>query len=587
MTDYLLGLSVGPVQGFIAAARRTRDLWFGSHLLSEISKSVALAWHCEGARLIFPAPESESDLHPKSNLDVGNKVMAVITTNNPRHIIEKGKDAARTHWTQVAHEALQKLEECVHPSVWDLQINDILELYGAWVPLSDGSNGYKKARSRLEQLLGARKSTRDFQPASTDFRSPPGFGLPKSSLDAARETVLKKKLPTAFRRKLGLAPGEQVDCPGLVKRIGGDPEQFPPVTRIALEAWLDQEQEPDLTAFNKACEPFISHGLITRVRPSRFQKLPFDGAFLFSPRIEAESHNLADEEKHLTPSLETLKRARDQLHKYYGTPTQYFSLLVADGDSMGAFIDRHDDEGAHVRLTQALASYARQAREIVERNHGACVYAGGDDVLALLPIHRAITCANTLREAFSNTLSSLASTDHPPPSLSVGLGLGHVLTPFNRLLDLGRRAEILAKEGAEGTPLEDKRNALALIVGVRSGAETSVRGKWDPVPGQRSFAERLQQWTNYYRTDQLSDKTPYDLREVARALDWARERSDYNEIAAQEVERVLDKKRVEGGTQELTIDVKSRVSSAVEANGFQTTIQELLVARWLSQKAKE
>jgi CRISPR-associated protein Cmr2 len=41
MTDYLLALSIGPVQNFIAAARRTRDLWFGSHVLSEISKAAA------------------------------------------------------------------------------------------------------------------------------------------------------------------------------------------------------------------------------------------------------------------------------------------------------------------------------------------------------------------------------------------------------------------------------------------------------------------------------------------------------------------------------------------------------------------
>jgi CRISPR-associated protein Cmr2 len=38
MTSHLLQLSVGPVQELIAAAQRTRDLWFGSFLLSEISK---------------------------------------------------------------------------------------------------------------------------------------------------------------------------------------------------------------------------------------------------------------------------------------------------------------------------------------------------------------------------------------------------------------------------------------------------------------------------------------------------------------------------------------------------------------------
>ena len=60
--SHLLAISVGPVQEFIAAARRTRDLWFGSYLLSEISRAVAKAVENQGGRLIFPAssdPESQ------------------------------------------------------------------------------------------------------------------------------------------------------------------------------------------------------------------------------------------------------------------------------------------------------------------------------------------------------------------------------------------------------------------------------------------------------------------------------------------------------------------------------------------------
>ena len=41
--NYLLSVTVGPVQDFIAAARRCRDLWFGSYLLSEVSKAAAKA----------------------------------------------------------------------------------------------------------------------------------------------------------------------------------------------------------------------------------------------------------------------------------------------------------------------------------------------------------------------------------------------------------------------------------------------------------------------------------------------------------------------------------------------------------------
>ncbi|MCE7920927.1 MAG: hypothetical protein DYG85_15690 [Chloroflexi bacterium CFX1] len=42
---YLIIFSIGPVQEFIAAARRSRDLWYGSWMLSELSKAAAKAIH--------------------------------------------------------------------------------------------------------------------------------------------------------------------------------------------------------------------------------------------------------------------------------------------------------------------------------------------------------------------------------------------------------------------------------------------------------------------------------------------------------------------------------------------------------------
>lgn len=43
MTPNLLLVSLGPIQDFIASARRCQDLWFGSFLLSELSRATAEA----------------------------------------------------------------------------------------------------------------------------------------------------------------------------------------------------------------------------------------------------------------------------------------------------------------------------------------------------------------------------------------------------------------------------------------------------------------------------------------------------------------------------------------------------------------
>ena len=92
MTRYLLLVTVGPVQDFIAQARRTRDFWYGSHLVSELSRKAAMAIVAQGGQLIFPALDqsiqSELDelsvcLSPsrksgKPPLNIANKILAEL-----------------------------------------------------------------------------------------------------------------------------------------------------------------------------------------------------------------------------------------------------------------------------------------------------------------------------------------------------------------------------------------------------------------------------------------------------------------------------------------------------------------------------
>src|SRR5437868_6062489 len=55
--EQLFLVTVGPVQDFINSARRSRDLWFGSWLLSELSAAAARCLKAQpGATLIFPHP---------------------------------------------------------------------------------------------------------------------------------------------------------------------------------------------------------------------------------------------------------------------------------------------------------------------------------------------------------------------------------------------------------------------------------------------------------------------------------------------------------------------------------------------------
>ena len=81
--SHLMAIAVGPVQDFIAAARRTRDLWFGSYLLSEISRSVAASVEANGGKLIFPA------LIDTAN--VANVILAELPSGEPNAVAANAK----------------------------------------------------------------------------------------------------------------------------------------------------------------------------------------------------------------------------------------------------------------------------------------------------------------------------------------------------------------------------------------------------------------------------------------------------------------------------------------------------------------
>ena len=224
--SHLLAIAVGPVQEFIAAARRTRDLWLGSYLLSEISravaKAVAKAIENQGGQLIFPASSDAKN--------VANLILAELSAADPKAVAAKAKEAAQKRWLEFAEDARSEASGVIRADIWEDQVDDVVEFYAAWVPRSDK---YKHDRARVMRLLAGRKNCRDFLAARGRA------GVPKSSLDGQRESVLKppSEWTTRFRARLRIRDGEQLDVVGLVKRVAGGTQPYPSVARVAADPW--------------------------------------------------------------------------------------------------------------------------------------------------------------------------------------------------------------------------------------------------------------------------------------------------------------------------------------------------------------
>ena len=579
MKSHLLALSIGPVQDFIAAARRTRDLWFGSHMLSEIAKGAARAVKAAGGDLIFPHPNHEDDLDSNSEFTVANIILA--ETDDPQKTLVEAKRAAAEQWLAFAKEARRKSGSLIRDDVWDSQLHDVVEFYAAWTPV--GPSKYKEARKRVMEILAARKSIRNFTPFLGKQ------GLPKSSLDGLRETVLIERARSFG--PLRIKPGESLCAVGVTKRVAGD-ERFPSVSRVASDPWLrgvasSPAGSESLAIIRDHCEKLVRLGALSRIREKSeiYGDFPYEGTPLYVNRHGAMAKEAPSEEEAET-ALAPIKREIEKLEETFRSPSPYFTVLCADGDKMGKVISRASSPEEHRKLSRALSDFASEAVRIVEKHRGVRIYTGGDDVLAFLPCDTALPCARDLHDTFGEILTGALpfAQLEAPPTLSVGLAIGHVLEDLADLLKWGRDAEGRAK--ADGDPME--RDGLAVVVRSRGGAEQHIRERWS-AHGKSALPldERLIFWAEAYSKDELPAKFGYELRSTVDFYENWNDPQGCARALKNDLERIFSRKDVSLSSEAQQI-AKDRILSGIsDAPALDRLADELIIGQWVSESMEQ
>ncbi|WP_419780213.1 type III-B CRISPR-associated protein Cas10/Cmr2 [Maridesulfovibrio sp.] len=531
MSDTLLLISIGPVQDFIASARKLRDLWFGSMMLSEFSKTVARTLVENDAELIFPALENEQDNISIENIDnsqvlkelaknspliVANKILAAVESPEQADKLQKAaKKAWREHFDNFADSIRNVLREkniSIDRELFAAELKDYGEFYAAWTSI-DNAESYQDARSRVESLLASRKNFRSFSAPEWD-----GSGLHKNSLDGMRENVFtgEPEEITGLLKK-----HEKLDAIGCIKRFGFlaneiEKKHFFDLAEIALVPWFsgseneggkenDQESaKKDLV--KKFQNQFPKKALLSFGKRNRHE--------LMDLSIGAENFFLdrAEIEKKYPDEAKGIWNCREEMIKKCGKPCQYSVIMVGDGDRMGKMIDSIPNKDMHKTFSRKLSEFSKNVSSKVEDAGGSLIYAGGDDVMAYLPLHTAVTCADSIRQMFHDEMKELCNTikldvQHAS-TFSAGLAVVHYKYPLDKALDLARKAESIAKDSG--------RNSLALIQSKRSGADITVCGKWDSVDGLPGITERFEAIKDLYRSEgkELPSNLGYSLRQV-------------------------------------------------------------------------
>ena len=594
MERFLITVSLGPVQSLIGAARRTRDLWCGSWLLSEAARATARVLHKrQPGCLIFPCPEKpDADLAPQDQpgdaANIANVLRAEMDLPDARVLCEAAKHAAAARLTELGNSVLEQLGGQVREEVWRAQIDDILEGFAAWVSISAHGGDYPQTSKQLGAVLAARKATRDFRACKALATE----GLPKSSLDGGLETVLPKPVSVRVRRKLRLSTGEQLDALGVIKRLAGASDQFTAYARIAADPWIEQLSSAQQQRLCEAYNPLVALDLATRTSGNAgiYKALPFDAAMLYDFRLDNALSQMrgppeeSEALKSLRQCVAQISREKTDTGRPIGIPVPYAAILKADGDRMGELLSRAASTEHSRTISRVLHGFASEVRRIVREHRGHAIYAGGDDVLALVPLAQAQECASVLAASFQTSLGEVAddmgiSDASKRPTLSVGLGIGHIMEPLGALRDRAERAEKMAKGDDAKSPCS--RNALAILLGIRSGAELAWRAQWND---EKAF-NALATFTDDYRKDLLPTRAAYDLRGIDRRLAWLRDENNDHAPGMREAEvrRMLDRARTPAG-RAISDELQDLIRQQASARPLQDLADTLIIARWLSAR---
>lgn len=604
MAEYLFLMTIGPVQDFIKAARRTRDLWAGSKLLSDLSRAAAqdLRDRCH-ATLIFPVDTTLAD----EQQDVANRILAYVECDDPRQLAASVETQLRSKLEMLCNTVFDNKKKIHwpdnplqnHRQHAEAQVADLIEIYWAIVPRSAS---YEHDRDTLEAALAARKNTRNFvQPTWAS-------AVPKSSMDGVREAVIdeaeyprgthdperNQKIAALFEN-YGAKGAERLSGVDLMKRhfrAGESFADFPSTSHFAALPLLMHSNAKHI----QGLESYLSvlHNSYAKARQSlesmrlesRFKALNllngYDASILFASRLEEDLENSKED---------ALEKAREALALYLqqgfnvSDVNPYYALLHADGDYMGKTIDELAKDGPehHREFSQKLDAFARKVRTIVEDQHaGALVYSGGDDVLAFLPLTTAVACAKELAIIFARLLADFSHYDQKleranAPSLSVGIAICHHLEPLSDALDLARAAEKAAKKITG-------KNALAITLSKRGSGDRTIVGSWNELPSQhnRGFYSRLENMIRWHREDSIPDGVAYELHELAMRASTALPR----EALKHEALRIVQRKRAQRGSQkqastELLALVETLPSDLTQAEQWNLAqlANELIVTR--------
>jgi len=539
---YYFHFTLGPVQGFVAQARRTRDFWAGSFLLSWLSAVAMRTVEKQGGEIIFPKVsdnyldwlENKGQNPVPQQGCVPNRFKGGLAKVPADFNPDLVTDNIRLAWRELAELVWrQDLADCsgVTRAIWDRQVNHFWEI--SWV-LSE--------REDESNLLDRRKNWRNYLP-------PAEAGVKCMMMDGWQElsgiASPNAKDLQAFWEKLrradkngiqtDLREGEYLCALAFIKRRFARwfaelkvqmPDGWtlcgwsvnpsvPSVAYMAAAPWLAQvlrhAPEDKLQAFHDAARKLtqsygeygtrldcIDKALNQRQDANLFWNTKsLDGNVFFESALE--NKNIYSDQTQAQKVIKALKALRESIKAENLEPVSpFYAVLLMDGDSLGSHMS---DISKQANISKGLETFTNGVQAIVESHSGFLVYAGGDDVLALLPLEDALDCAKALRDHY---LDSFAAWPEINTTLSGAIEYAHIRMPLGKILsDAHDLLDDIAKE-------RTGRDAIAVRVWKPGGQHLEWSMPWKKAIDECTGEVKIDRLAREFQKDR--QETPFSSR---------------------------------------------------------------------------
>ncbi|OAA23729.1 hypothetical protein DU53_02535 [Kosmotoga sp. DU53] len=511
----LISVSIGPVQSFIAAARKTKDLWAGSYLLSLlIYAGIEYIGQNYGFdSIVFPSVRNTSFVKDslkewdvnlidefqklpnptKKVASLPNRFVAIVPESETAPVLKNIENVIKERWKNIANEALTKLrtqDAIIDDSYLEEQLNSFPEIYTTSqkilypYEIKDVIDDFYFDNEIDEDMNFLKKIAKEcggYTPDAGAFYNYT-YRLLRSKMDA-----VKAIRPFKYFKDASMHNGKMLDGDSLA----GDMK--------AIVEIKDVEKIDKLSTINA-------------IKRTYAENIKF-------PSVD----ELKDKNEY------GLKKVFPEIYEEMSSfKNSYFAILIMDGDRMGKWVSGSNApevkeilEGTitndalkklpedikewlfnrkivnpsyHRSISRTLNIFSTIVEHIVKAYGGELVYSGGDDVLAFLPATSVLQCANQIRKVYSGVggitfqvngkkylfkdeilwINKIpyATMMGRTATMSAGIAVVNHKFPLRSALEIARSSEKRAKDFYG-------RNSFEISVVRRSGQITSLGSEWD------------------------------------------------------------------------------------------------------------